>query len=61
MPVTRFHVLLAEKVEVEVEKTAQELASGAPVDYAKYRELVGYIRGMRACLALCDEIEQSFD
>lgn len=57
MAKTRFHSLLEERIIKAVDSMAMSLASGEASDYPAYRESVGYIRGLREALNLCDEIE----
>lgn len=58
---TRFHNLLEEKILQEVDNRSKSIASGGASDYPHYRENVGYITGLQAALALCEEIEREFE
>jgi hypothetical protein len=58
---TRFHAILEERVTEEVNKLSESLAIGHSSSYENYRENVGFIRGMKAVLTLCSEIETEFD
>lgn len=47
---TRFERLIGEKLGGAYRKRADEVASGVPVD--KYREEVGYLRGLKEALEM---------
>ena len=61
MPRQRFHVLLQEKIEKQVQSLASSLVAGNITDWAHYKETVGYLRGLDDALKLCDEIERDYD
>lgn len=61
MAKTRFHALLEQKIAEAIENRSISVASGVCTEYANYRENVGYIKGLQAALALCDEIESELD
>tara|TARA_R110002020_G_scaffold141843_2_gene313619 strand:- start:1826 stop:2023 length:198 start_codon:yes stop_codon:yes gene_type:complete len=50
---TAFDVL-QEKLTVEIQAANEHLSSGAAKDYARYRDLCGFIRGLEVA---CREIE----
>ena len=58
---TRFHTLLRHRIEEEIRKCSDQAMAGGAIDYATYREQVGYIRGLRDVLTLCEDIEREFD
>jgi len=57
MAKTRFHALLEARIKEAVENRSISIAEGAAVDYAHYKENVGYIRGLQDALKFCDDIE----
>ena len=61
MAETRFHALLKARVLEQISQSSESLCSGAAKDYAIYRDMVGYIRGLNDALKFCDEIEGEFD
>lgn len=61
MAFTRFHILLREAVEEEVNKVKADLVAGAAKDYSEYRFCVGQVFGMEQCLKLCENIERESD
>lgn len=56
--ITRFHSLLQKKVEAAIEERTIQVYTGVCLDYAGYREQVGYIQGLTDSLKLGDEVEQ---
>lgn len=52
-----FHRALREKVEEAYSERQKSLSDGAALDYAAYKEQVGYLRGLADVLTLADEIE----
>ena len=54
---SRFHSILEARIKEAVENRVLSIASGAAVDYAHYKEHVGYIRGLQDVLKFCDDIE----
>jgi hypothetical protein len=61
MAFTRFHLLLKEAVEEEVNKVKADLVAGASKDYSQYQFSVGQVFGMELCLKLCENIERESD
>lgn len=61
MALTRFHVLLEEKIKEEADKLRETITSGRLADYDEYRWHVGCLWGLKMCLKLCDDIEGEFD
>ncbi len=61
MPKTRFHALLEKRVLEVIQDNADSIIGGQPHDYATYREAVGYVRGLRDALTLCDQINEDLD
>ena len=55
----RSHVtrLLEARILEEIARQENSLGLGAAVSYENYQGICGYIRGLRAALTLCDEIE----
>jgi len=39
----------------------ESLGNGAIQDYASYRDTVGYLRGLKDAMALCEEIDKGKD
>ena len=58
---THFHRVLQSKIEEGIQKYAAFMAEGGCEDHAAYREAVGVVKGYRAVLQLCEEIERSLD
>ena len=54
---TRFHALLMQRVEHEIEKIKEEMALGI-VDNSQYWRSVGVIEGLRGSQRLGDDIER---
>lgn len=48
--------LFLEKVRVELERHAEDLAMGSANDYSEYREKVGLLRGMMIAVDIFEEI-----
>lgn len=48
--------LFLEKVKVELERHAEDLAMGSADDYSEYREKVGLLRGMMIAVDIFEEI-----
>jgi hypothetical protein len=40
-----------------VERMVESLVEGGASDYPKYKEIVGYVRGLKDALKYCEEIE----
>lgn len=57
MAKTRFQAALEARINEAVESRSISIVDGAAVDYAHYKENVGYIRGLRDALKLCSDIE----
>lgn len=51
-----FEELFLEKVKVELERHAEDLAMGSADDYAQYREKVGFIRGLMTATDIFEDI-----
>ena len=60
MAETRFHALLKVQIEIAIQAMADSLTTGGSIDYANYRDGVGYIRGLRDALKACAEIEKDY-
>jgi hypothetical protein len=60
MPSTRFHLLLEQIVKLKIEEATDNIIRGYCQDHAVYREQVGYIRGLKDALILCDQIEEDY-
>jgi hypothetical protein len=54
---SRFHLLLDGKIQEAVERMVESLVEGGASDYPKYKEIVGYVRGLKDALKYCEEIE----
>jgi hypothetical protein len=52
---TLFEHELKKIILAEIERVADVLANGSPIDYAEYKQQVGRIQGLRAALDYCDE------
>lgn len=61
MAETRFTTLFKAKVKEVVDNRSDSLANGDAADYSKYRESVGYLRGLADAIKICEEIEGEFD
>ncbi len=61
MSETRFHSLLKAKMLETIDIQAQSLAMGAAQDYPHYKDITGYIRGLRDALKLCEDVEMEFE
>jgi hypothetical protein len=56
---TRFHALLAAKLEEVIVNRSEELTSGCCSKYEEYKYLVGYLNAMRDALKICDEVNEN--
>lgn len=56
---TRFHSILEERIQEQLNKRAEELSKGVDVEH--YREQVGYCNGLRDALVIADDVEKEFD
>jgi hypothetical protein len=54
---TRFHSILEQLIENEIEKIKDEMATGI-VDNLQYWRSVGTIEGLKGSLRLCDDMER---
>lgn len=61
MAKTRFHSLLEHKINERVESRIESTISGAAEDYARYREQVGYISGLKDALRLAEDVEREME
>ena len=57
MAKTQFQRVLESRLNEAVESRRNSIASGAAIDYAHYRENVGYILGLTDAIKICAEIE----
>jgi hypothetical protein len=57
---TRFHSLLEELVQIEIDKIKDEMAEGIG-DNLQYWRSVGVIDGLKGALRLCEDIERDLD
>lgn len=57
----QFEAVLKQIVTEERELMAEDLANGAPEDYAAYREIVGYIRALDQLGEFCIEVEKRLE
>ena len=58
---TAFGNLLIKRIEIERREILDSIGSGACPDHAAYRDQCGYLRGLEAAIALCQEIEKRED
>ena len=61
MPQSHFQRLLVKRITDEVNRHLDGLAQGNAVDYAAYRDMVGYLRGLQDALALCADVEANME
>lgn len=54
---TRFHSILEELVQKEIDKIKEEMSTGI-VDNLQYWRSVGVIEGLKGSLRLCDDMER---
>ena len=57
----QFHARLRKKIEELKASKTEFLIRGQSDDYAKYRELVGYLQALEGILVLCDETEKDMN
>jgi hypothetical protein len=57
---TRFHSLLEQEVNVEIEQIKEDMANGI-VDNNQYWRSVGLIEGLRGALRLCEDLERDLE
>lgn len=57
MAKSRFHSLLETRIHETIASKGDSLVAGAAIDYATYRDMAGYIRGLRDALVIADELE----
>lgn len=55
---TRFHALLASKLEEVIVNRSEELTSGCCAKIEEYKYIVGYLNGIRDVLKICDEVNE---
>ena len=58
---TRFHALLAAKLEEVLDGYKEELSTGSAQDYEQYKFYVGYCAAIRDVLKTCDQVEEDLD
>ena len=62
-----FSSLFKEQLRDYYQKELEHLATGnvgqgeERIDYAMYRQAVGYLTGLKAAIALCEEIERNME
>lgn len=61
MAESRVARLLIKRLEEELKKNMESLAEGAAVDFPAYKDMVGYMRGLRDASALCEEIDKGIE
>lgn len=61
MATSHFRRMLTAKVMEVLEARVEQVTKGVPVDYAGYREEVGYIKGLRDALVLAEDLEREPD
>lgn len=57
----QFEAVLKQIVTEERELMLEDMANGAPEDYAAYREIVGYIRALDQYEEWCAEVGKRLD
>ena len=58
---TAFSNLLAKKVDEHRREVLESIGAGACPDFPAYRDQCGYLRGLDAALAICQDIEKRED
>ena len=53
---TRFHALLAARLEEVIVNRSEYLTSGSAKDYSQYLAAVEYLNALRDVLKICDEV-----
>lgn len=61
MAETHFHRILRARVTEVLVTRSNEMAEGKCKSLEHYREEVGFIEGLKAALALCEDIERDMD
>lgn len=57
----RFQSALEAKIVGIQRDRADQLANGSAKDHSEYMQQVGFIQGLAACLAMCDDTEQEIE
>ena len=58
---TRFHTRLEVRINEVLEGQIESLIGGEALDYASYKGMTGYIRGLNDALRICEDIERDLD
>jgi hypothetical protein len=61
MPKTRFHSLLEQRIDERIKSVGDSLLRGEIKEFTEYKDMTGYLRGLRDALKLCDDIEGEYD
>lgn len=51
---------VTEELDSQLQSKIDFLVSGRPEDYAQYREVVGTIRGLRACRQYVEDLSRNY-
>lgn len=58
MAKTHFHSLLERAIASAIIDRSQSVVSGACMDYAAYKQQVGYLEGLNDALKIADSLEE---
>jgi hypothetical protein len=58
---TRFHSLLEAKIQETISIEATSIIGGEALDFAGYKWMAGYIRGLNDAIRICEDIERDLD
>jgi len=58
MAETHYSRKLRVKIEQAIQETEQSLGKGDAQDYARYRQHVGIIEGLKIVLGMCDDMDK---
>ena len=58
MAKTRFHLLFENAIAHAIIDRSQSVVSGACMDYAAYKQQVGYLEGLNDALKIADSLEE---
>jgi hypothetical protein len=58
---TRFHARLHDRINEVLEGQIESIIGGEALDFASYKGMAGYIRGLNDALRICEDIERDLD
>lgn len=61
MAFIRFHALLQERVDQQIENIKLDLANGVVQSFEDYKYQAGIVHGLKMCLIFCEDIEREYD